>query len=198
MLNIRGFFYKMEEEIWVDIPRFKGKYQISSFGRVKSLNYQKTGRAQVMTPNTTGDYNYVNCSIDGHIYCCKIHREVALAFVPNPSNKPYVNHKDGNKRNNRADNLEWVTAAENSAHSKYILFMDTMRGRRFGNFHNSKPIDQLLKAKDGTEYLLGTFTSIHSASFATGINASSISRCCCGRIGETNGFIFRYHKQKED
>lgn len=186
----------MEEEIWMDIPRFNGKYQISSFGRVKSLNYQKTGREQVLIPNTTGDYSYVNCSICGRVYCCKIHREVALAFVPNPDNKPYVNHKDGNKRNNRADNLEWVTAAENSAHAKYVLFMDSMKGRRFGNFYSSKPIDQLLIAKDGTEYLLGTFTSIKSASFSTGINASSISKCCRGTIAETNGFIFRYHEDK--
>lgn len=188
----------MEEEIWKDIPRFKGKYQISSFGRVKSLNYQKTGREQVMVPNTTGDYNYVNCSIGGHVYCIKIHREVAILFVPNPANKPYVNHKDGNKRNNRADNLEWVTAAENSAHAKYVLGIDEMRGKRFGEWYNSKKVDQLLRAKDGVVYLLGTFTSISAASFATGIDVSQISRCCRGEIGETRGFIFRYHEDKKE
>lgn len=148
-----------------------------------------------MVPNTTGEYNYVNCSIGGHVHSVKIHREVAIMFVPNPDNKPFVNHKDGNKRNNRADNLEWVTAAENTAHAKYVLGIDTLRGRRFGGNNNSRKVDQLLRARDGEEYLLGTFTSIASAAFATGIDLGQISRCCRGEIGETHGFIFRYHEE---
>src|SRR5690606_13275621 len=65
----------------------------------------------------------------GKAGCLKIHREVATAFVENPENKPYVNHKDGNKRNNKVENLEWVTASENVNHAYAIGLIDTVKGQ---------------------------------------------------------------------
>lgn len=187
-----GLFLHMDEEIWKDILGYEGMYQISNFGRVKSLRYHRSKKQKVLKPNLTGEYAYVNLSINNHYHSVKIHRAVATAFIPNPNNKPFVNHKDGNKFNNMVENLEWVTAAENVAHAKYVLGINIMKGRSFGGSHFSKEIEQYLVGKDGVEYLLATYTSIMSAAFVNGINPNSIRQCLSGRIGESHGYIWKY------
>ena len=109
----------MNEE-WKDIPGFEGKYQISSLGRVRTLNYKRTKQIRIM--NGVTDVRGYKCiafreggagSKQKHFM---IHRLVADSFIPNPENKPFVNHKDGDRCNNSADNLEWCTRAENEKH----------------------------------------------------------------------------------
>lgn len=102
----------MEKEEWKVLPGYNGKYEISNLGRLRSYTYLK------------GDMNrrdkYFICGLvceDGKRRGVAIHRLVAMVFVPNPDNKPHVNHKDFDRRNNRSDNLEWVTPSENILHS---------------------------------------------------------------------------------
>ena len=101
-------------EIWKDIKGFEGKYQVSNYGNVKSLNYNRTGKERLLKQNID-KYSYHNI----HLYSYGkdkrflIHRIVAEAFIPNPDNLPYVNHKDENKHNNHVDNLEWCTQLYN-------------------------------------------------------------------------------------
>ena len=101
-------------EIWKDIEGCVG-YQVSNFGRVKSL---KRGGERIMslTPNHSG-YLQVGLSCNNKVKKCRVHRLVAQAFIPNSLNKPQINHIDGDKLNNRADNLEWATASENIRHA---------------------------------------------------------------------------------
>lgn len=108
------------EEIWKDIKGYEGLYQISNFGRVKSLNYRNTGKEQLLKPalNTTGYFCVMLCK---PLKRFLIHRLVAKAFIPNPDNLPCVNHKDENPTNNHVDNLEWCTQLYNVNYGNGII-----------------------------------------------------------------------------
>ena len=109
----------LPNEIWKDNPDFP-RYKFSSHGRVK---YNEITTADIIfwrlsTVKLKGKYLMVTISDkDGIRKHKRIHRLIALAFFPNPNNLPEVNHKDGNRYNNHADNLEWITSEDNLSHS---------------------------------------------------------------------------------
>jgi hypothetical protein len=109
------------KEIWKDINDLEG-YQISNLGRVKSLARYincKGGKKRLMLGKIIVGYKEPNryTKIVVNKQMRYVHRLVAQAFIPNTDNKPTVNHKDGDKHNNRVDNLEWATQSENNYHS---------------------------------------------------------------------------------
>lgn len=107
----------IQQEIWKDIVNFEGIYQISNFGNLKSFKRNREGHV-LSEKDKRGHYLSVILCYQSKTRCTRIHRLVAEAFIPNPENKPQVNHIDGNKQNNRVDNLEWATAIENMAHAR--------------------------------------------------------------------------------
>jgi len=115
------------EEIWKDVVGYEGYYQISRFGQVKRVSQDKKTRRirnkyippLKKTIGTTG-YYHVHLAVDKNHKNYRVHRLVAAAFIPNPENKPCINHIDGNKLNNHVSNLEWCTMKENSQHAVRI------------------------------------------------------------------------------
>lgn len=111
-------------EIWKSIKGYESIYEVSSKGRVRSLDrvsrngFVKTNlKGKMLSISNSERYSNVGLSKDSKTKNFKVHRLVAIAFIPNPENKPEVNHKDGNKTNNILDNLEWNTKAENQKHA---------------------------------------------------------------------------------
>ena len=167
------------QEIWKDIKGYEGKYQISNLGRVKSL--QRNGRPErILRLNLIKGYAYTTLSNGsrGNKKKLKVHRLVAEAFIPNPHNKPEVNHIDGNKLNNNVDNLEWVTHQENCKHAVKL-------GLR--KIQGAKTIEQY--SKDGK--LIATYSSINEASQILNINRVMISNVIRGVKKSTHNFIFK-------
>ena len=113
----------MEEELWKSIENYNN-YEVSTFGRVKNINTNK-----IMKLTSKGGYLGISLTnINGH-KSFKGHRLVALAFIPNPENKPDVNHMDKNKHNNNISNLEWNTRSENVIHSKLNVIITTNKNK---------------------------------------------------------------------
>lgn len=115
------------KEKWKDIKLYEGLYQISSFGRVKSLNritsnvdgISREIKEKILKQSISNEYYSITLN-NGTKKRFSVHRLVALAFIPNPENKEQVNHKDGNKLNNMKSNLEWNTKSENQLHAYAI------------------------------------------------------------------------------
>lgn len=109
----------MEIERWKPVPGYEGLYEVSSHGKVKSLNYRGKGKQEVLKPaKDKKGYLRVTLTMDGVHTTFQVHRLVALAFIPNPGNLPQVNHMDKDPGNNRVDNLEWCTGTYNIAHAR--------------------------------------------------------------------------------
>lgn len=126
-------------EIWHPCAGFETHYEVSNLGNVRSIeryanNAHNNGlrkiQSKLLKPcKSSSGYLIVSFCIDNIKSTQNVHRLVARAFIQNESNKPQVNHKDGNKLNNKAENLEWVTASENGLHSYRVL----------GNVAKNKP-----------------------------------------------------------
>lgn len=121
----------MEKEIWLPIKEYENLYEISNLGRIKSLIKKGSSIEKIKKNGFDVNTGYINVQLrKNNIPLTKrVHRMVAIAFIPNPLNKPCVNHKDGDKKNCKVSNLEWMTYSENTLHS----FKNGLQKKIFGN-----------------------------------------------------------------
>lgn len=181
-------------EIWKDIKGYEGIYQISNFGNVKSLSFGPKNIKQLSSKSKTlkqslssSGYLHVQLYKHGKPKTMLIHVLVASTFIENPLNKREVNHIDGNKQNNNANNLEWVTRAENLSHAiKLGLRKPPMLGKKGENNIHRKEVLQY--SKDGK--LIKKWDSISDASRYYGLRSSSICSCIHGRRKTCKNYVW--------
>lgn len=162
-------------EIWKDIKGFEGKYQVSNYGRVKSLNYARRGYPRILKPNTNRAYPFVNLSKNDIGKSYNIHRLVAEAFLENPNGLPMVNHKDENRLNNHVDNLEWCTASYNVNYGTRTDKVAQSSGKR------------VVCIETGIIY-----PSQGDAARKNGLSQTMISYCCLGKCLTAGGFHWKF------
>ena len=134
-------------EIFKDIQKFENKYQISNTGKVRNKN---TGLFLQPKYNKKG-YQYVNLNINRYKHIkWYIHRLVGFHFIPNPENKPQINHKDGNPSNNNVENLEWCTSKYNVSYSKPNILQITLDGIILNKYNSQKEVSEALKIPKST------------------------------------------------
>lgn len=178
------------EEIWKDIEGFEGLYQVSNWGRVYSLGGRTMGRMnnryknkpRIIKSYMRNGYEHVLLKKEGKQFHYKIHRLVAIAFIPNPNNYPFVNHKDENKLNNNVENLEWCTAKYNLNYGTHNDRMKMTKSR--------KPIAQF--SLDG--HLMAIYLSSREIERLLGIAHGSIDNCCKKKYGykSSHGYKWEY------
>jgi hypothetical protein len=178
------------KEIWADIAGYEGLYQVSNLGRVR-----RDGRIKTQSEDR-GGYLTVWLSKHSKMKCAKVHRLVAGAFIENPEEKRTVNHIDGDKKNNRIENLEWATHSENIIHAnKMGLRVVTEAQRRAASITGKRTCalnrkkKSVFCVKDGIRV---KFESAHDgARFVSG-SPSPIIACCKGRKKTYKGYEWRY------
>lgn len=178
-------------EIWKPIRGYEGLYEISNLGRVKSLSRVtphngRTYPTKILKPHVnTKHYLDVDLCRNGVQKRHRIHRLVAEAFIPNPNNKPQVNHIDCDKNNNCVDNLEWCDNSENQIHAfKHGL---NHRGK-FGESPRAKSVLQY--TIDGV--FVKEWDSIIRIKKEQGYSDGYISQCCKGVYNHAYGYIWKY------
>lgn len=157
----------MTQEIWKDTEY--PDYQVSNLGRVRR------GNRILKLQRVNKFYSMVSPHVKGRLYRAYVHRLVAKAFVPNPNNWPYVNHKDGNPGNNTPDNLEWCTHRMNMVHARKILKRGGAQPKR------------ILCVETGDVFL-----SARDLSEKTGLCIKTLRLVLCGKQRLCGGYHWQY------
>lgn len=183
------------EEIWKDVGvikgvDFSGLYMVSNFGNVKSLNYNGTGKEKVLKPSKNKYNGYLQVCLykKGKRKMYLVHRLVAEAFIPNPNNLPFINHKSEIKSQNNAENLEYCGHLYNCNYgTRNKRMTEKLKGKY--NTKTSKPVLQIDK---NTNEVIAEFPSVAEAIRQLGYSTGNISACCLGKLKTYKGFIWKY------
>lgn len=167
-------------EKWLPVVGYEGRYEVSNFGRVR--------RVKIIVPSKK-KHGYMQVSLvdgKGTRKSLRLHRLVAEAFLPNPDGKPQVNHKDEDPENNRADNLEWATAAENTNYGSRTARATAKNGSK-------TPVIQI---DPKTLKAVAEYPGQSAAARATGISLASINACLRGKQRRAGGYLWEYKYKK--
>lgn len=206
----------LEGEEWRDVLGYEGVYYISNMGRVKAVDRNRKGGVlsprtlhMVKPKTTTNGYFHVVLCLDGKQIKHSISRMVAMAFIDNPENKLCVDHIDRARKNNKSENLRWVTHSENLMNDRTVAYrrlhsitsiIHNQNGqtanlkRRGANSANSKPIFQYS--------LKGDFIKEWDCAYDIGrelnISPTNIGKVCRGERPWSYGFIWKFKNNVEN
>ena len=190
------------QEIWKDIPGYEGYYQISSCGNVKSLpkikkifcekEYITKEKILGVDKNSRG-YKRIWLSKEGKRKRIFVHRMVAETFIPNPDDKPCVNHIDCNIENNNVNNLEWCTKKENSEHAvklgrtKWTEEQKINQRKKFAKFKKSV----IGRSKDGEKIIFSSLKDLKTIGYSPG----DVCVCCKDKTKTYKGYKWEYYNE---
>lgn len=177
----------MKKEIWKPVVGYEGLYEVSNWGRVKSIKFGKEIILKQSKNKKTGRLHVVLCK-NGILKTYSVHRLVAEAFIDNPNNYKEVNHKDENPQNNVVSNLEWCDA-------KYNCNYGTRNKRISEKMTNGKLSKSVLQYD-----LEGNFIKEWKSTAECGRNGfcnHHVAACCRGERKTHKGFIWRYEKDQD-
>lgn len=190
-------------EIWKLIRDYEGLYEVSNLGRIKRLGNDKNRKEKILKPykNKLG-YLRVTLSKDNKVKYMFIHRLVAIAFIPNPENKPCIDHINTIPSDNRVENLRWATYKENMNNE---LTKEKLSGENSNNY--GKPRSEEIKKKISESQKGGknpkargvfcyelnkSWNTSAEASRELNIDSSNITKCCKGKCKSVKGYHFCY------
>lgn len=187
-----------ENELFVKIYGYgdcNEQYLISNRGRLFSARTH-----MILKPELDRyGYLYYVLSVNNHRQTVKAHRLVAEMWIPNPENKPTVDHRDTNRTNNRVENLRWATSYEQSHNEKTLerlrewsKLKDFRKIAEFGNCNRHETEVYREDKETGERELLGKYNSLKDAANAHGVSASKASECANGIRWQTKGLLFRF------
>ena len=180
----------MKNEVWKDIPNYEGIYKASNFGRIKmvkrtltdSLGKKINKKEHILKPRTGNRYYMIALYKNGKREDLLLHRVIAQTFIPNPENKPFVNHKDENCFNNSSDNLMWCTQKEN-------MNWGTINERMSKNSKSKRKVNQY--DMDGN--YIKTWDCMTDFYKSKGLKLKTgIIECCKGRRQSHMGYKWKY------
>ena len=212
------------EEVWKPIPGYEGYYEASTFGNIRSVDrilncpwgevYPAKGKPKAICKGKD-DYLFAGLSKGNRKRLIPVHRLVALTFIPNPDNKPQIDHIDGDKTNNRVENLRWCTAKENNNNPitrkrKSEIKWSEERNRRVSQGLMGHPVSEDTRKKMA-EYRISTgrkirqynlkgelvreFKNVDEASRTLNVRKVTIAGYCKGKVrtkGYYRDYIFKY------
>lgn len=209
----------MKEEIWKPVRGYENLYEVSSFGKIRSVDkvvytnnrfnkMQKKIKGKILSPflNKKTGYMQVALSKNKKTKLYLVHRLVALTFFPIDNISLQVNHIDGNKQNNNVENLEWCTRSENIVHAYKIGLahsnFKTQSGTKhhfYGKHHKNSSKEKMrlshyrkINQYDKNNNFIKTWDGIKMAENILKINNANISECCRGKRKIAGGYIWRY------
>ena len=187
----------MNMEIWTPINNYEEIYEISNFGNIKNIK-----RNKIMKPFVSKKTGYLQIDLckNGNKKRYNIHRLVAIHFVDNFDNYNYINHKDENRKNNKAINLEWCTQKYNCNYgSRNLKISRCSKGRK----HKPETKDKISKALSKTilQYnkendFIKEWRNAYEVARELKVSPSNINACCNNKRKSAYGYIWKFKKEE--